>query len=88
METMREAWTDERLDDLKDEMGRGFDRMDADLRELRSEMNDRFGGVEGRMGGLDARFDALQRTMVIGFATIGGGLLASVAATVLAAIFA
>ncbi|HWC09552.1 MAG TPA: hypothetical protein VG458_10910 [Solirubrobacterales bacterium] len=68
METMREAWTDDRLDDLRDEMRRGFDRMDADVRDLRSEVN------------------ALQRTMVIGFAAIGGGVLASVAATVLAAV--
>ena len=76
---MREAWTDERLDDLKDEMRRGFERIDADLRQLRSEMNGRFTSV-------DARFDALQRTMVIGFATLGGGLLASVAATILAVV--
>lgn len=80
METMREAWTDERLDDLRDEMRRGFERVDADMRQLRSEINQRFTSV-------DARFDAMQRTMVIGFATIGGGVLASLAATVLAAVF-
>lgn len=80
METMREAWTDERLDDLRDEMRRGFERVDADMRQLRSEINERFTSV-------DARFDAMQRTMVIGFATIGGGVLASVAATILAAVF-
>jgi hypothetical protein len=72
METMRDSWTDERLDDMRGEMRRGFDRVDADLRELRSEMN--------------SRFDSMQRTMAVGFATIGGGVLASVAATVLAAI--
>jgi hypothetical protein len=31
----RERWTDERLDDLVDEVRRGFDRVDRDLRELR-----------------------------------------------------
>jgi len=67
------------MDDLRDEMRRGFDRVDTDMRQLRTEMNERFSGV-------DARFDALQRTMVIGFATIGGGLLASVAATILAVV--
>jgi hypothetical protein len=72
METVREAWTDERLDDLQGEMRRGFDRVDADLRELRSEVN--------------TRFDAVQRTLVIGFASIGAGVLASTAAAVLAAI--
>ena len=75
METMREAWSDERLDDLKYEMRRGFGRLDADIRELRVEI-----------GQINARFDSMQRTMVIGFAAIGGGVLASVAATVLAAV--
>jgi hypothetical protein len=86
METMRESWTDERLDDLRDEMHRGFARVDTDLRELRSEMNTRFSGVDTRFNSIDARFDSMHRTMVIGFATIGGGLLASIAATVLAAV--
>lgn len=39
MEAMaREAWTDERLDDLKDQMVAGFQRVDADIRELRGEV--------------------------------------------------
>jgi len=79
MEAMRGSWTDERMDDLRDEMRRGFERVDTDVRHLRSEMNERFAGM-------DARFDAMQRTMVIGFATLGGGLLASIAATVLAVV--
>jgi hypothetical protein len=53
---------------LKDEMRRGFGRIDTDVREIRHELA------------------ALNRTMVIGFSAIGGGVLASVAATVLAAI--
>jgi hypothetical protein len=62
MATM-EKWTEERLDDLNgrvDELGRrmdeGFNRVDADLRGIRGEMN--------------ARFDALQRTML----QLGGGM--------------
>jgi hypothetical protein len=39
METMaREAWTDERLDDLKDQMVSGFARVDADIRDMRRMM--------------------------------------------------
>ena len=39
MEAMaREAWTDERLDDLKDQMVLGFQRVDAEIRELRRTM--------------------------------------------------
>jgi hypothetical protein len=50
MEAMRESWTDERMDDLSHRMDKGFDRVDADVRELRTEMN--------------ARFDSLQRTLI------------------------
>jgi hypothetical protein len=37
MESMRESWTDERLDDLNHTVGSGFDRIDTDLRGLRTE---------------------------------------------------
>lgn len=35
----RETWTDERLDDLKGQMNERFDRIEADVRELRQTMN-------------------------------------------------
>jgi hypothetical protein len=39
MESMaREAWTDERLDDMRDQMVAGFRRVDAELRDLRRMM--------------------------------------------------
>lgn len=38
MEAVREKWTDERLDDLNGHVTEGFRRVDADLRELRSDM--------------------------------------------------
>ena len=34
----REAWTDERLDDLADVMRSGFERVDRDMRDLRLEL--------------------------------------------------
>jgi hypothetical protein len=37
MQTMRESWTDERLDDLNAKVDRGFDRMER-----------RFEGMDGR----------------------------------------
>ncbi len=86
----REAWTDERLDDLNARVEKGFDELKGEVRdvkgevgELRKEMNSRFSSMEGRMEGrfnsIDARFDALQRTMVLGVvsmsATVVGALL-------------
>jgi hypothetical protein len=34
MQTMRQSWTDERLDDLSQRMDDGFKRVDAELRAL------------------------------------------------------
>lgn len=50
MERTRATWTDERLDDLSRRLDDGFKRGDDDLRELRSDVNN--------------RFDALQRLIV------------------------
>ena len=50
MERARATWTDERLDDLARRVDHGFNRVDGDLRELRTEMN--------------VRFDGLQRTII------------------------
>ena len=52
----REAWTDERLDDLKEQMVSGFGRVDADIRDLRRTM------MQG--------FFALATIMVTGFAAL------------------
>jgi hypothetical protein len=35
----REAWTDERLDDLARRMDKGFDEVKGEIRDLRMEMN-------------------------------------------------
>ena len=69
----REKWTDERLDDLTGRVDSGFAEVKGEIRDLRREMNERFSSV-------DSRFDAMQRTMIIGFASI----VASVAGAVIA----
>jgi hypothetical protein len=53
MERARATWTDERLDDLS----KSVDRVDTDLRQLRTEMNARFDSLEGRLG---SRIDGVQ----------------------------
>jgi tetrahydromethanopterin S-methyltransferase subunit G len=63
MESMRESWTDERLDDLNHKVDAGFDRVDADIRGLRVEMRTEFGALRGEMKGgfdrLDTRFERI-----------------------------
>ncbi len=75
MESVRATWTDERLDDLNgrvDELGRrmdnGFNRVDEDLRSLRVETRAEIGALRSEM---NARFDAMQRTMI----QFGGGMI-------------
>ena len=92
----REAWTDERLDDLKenvnqrfdevdkrfDQVDKRFDRVEADIRELRSDMKRGFERIDGEMKAgfaeVNARFDAMQRTMIIGFVSMIGSVVVSV----------
>jgi hypothetical protein len=72
METMRKAWTDERLDDLSRRMDRGFDRVDADLRAV----NGRLDAMSSRLDGFQQSLDALQRTMLQVGVGLVGALLA------------
>jgi tetrahydromethanopterin S-methyltransferase subunit G len=91
METMVKNWTDERLEERFDAIDQRLDvvdqrfdvvdqrferlerRMDAGFREARTEMN-------GRLDRIDAKFDALNRTLLqLGGVTIAAllGLIAT-----------
>jgi len=69
----RERWTDERLD-------KTFDRIDADLRELRVETKKGFERVDERLGSMQSemnlRFEAVQRNMTLWFVSLFGTILA------------
>ena len=73
MESMREQWTDERMDDLSHRVSDGFNRVDADLRSIRGEIGSLRTETNARFEHVDDRFDALQRTIV----QIGGGMIAT-----------
>jgi hypothetical protein len=73
----RAAWTDQRLDDLARRMDAGFQRVDADIRELRGE-------VVALRGELRGEIDALRVTLLrVGGGTIVGliGVIAAVLAS-------
>jgi len=86
----REQWTDQRLDDFKenvnqrfdqvdkrfDQVDKKFEQVDTDIRELRSDMKTGFAEV-------NARFDAMQRAMLIGFVTLFTGIAASIITAIL-----
>lgn len=67
MESMRESWTDARLDDLARRMDRGFERVDRDIRDHRSETSGEFASLRSEMNArfdaMEDRFSAIQRAM-------------------------
>ena len=65
----REAWTDERLDDLNARVERGFDEVKGEIRDLRVEI----GGMQRTMViGFVTLFASI-------FASVVGGVLAAMA---------
>jgi len=65
MYKMRESWTDERLDDFRDEVNRRFDGVDR-----------RFDKVDAELHRVNDRLDALHRTL---FQFAGGALATLIA---------
>lgn len=69
MESMRESWTDKRLDDLNDKVDRGFERIDADLRLLRVETRTESTTLRGEM---QSGFEAVRGEMQSGLEAVRG----------------
>ncbi|MBK5220585.1 MAG: hypothetical protein JJE35_12500 [Thermoleophilia bacterium] len=64
METMRQTWTDERLDDLNAKVDRGFDRVETEMRAQRHEFKSELGELQAEMSArfdkVDTRFDRVE----------------------------
>jgi hypothetical protein len=74
----REAWTDERLDDLTKRMDEGFREVRADIRQQKEEftaLRKEFAEVKSQGAKTDAKIDGLVRTVQIGFWLIGSFLV-------------
>jgi hypothetical protein len=98
MELMAEGWTEERLDDLKQEVGRQGarlerleDRMDAGFCDLRQEMDRRFDKVDERFSKIDRRFEvmddrlhAIHRTLILFLASMFAAMVGLIATVVAA----
>ena len=86
METMRESWTDERLDDFAahvdrrfDEVDRRFDEVDRRFEEVDrrfDRVDHRLDKVDSHLERIDGRLDAIQRSMFHGVIVLTGGMLA------------
>jgi hypothetical protein len=69
----RAAWTNERLDDLAEAMRSGFDRVDRDIRDLRTELKAEIAELRQMTLRVGA---ALMGTMMIGFLSLLAAILA------------
>ena len=87
---MRESWTDERLDDLKESVSDLGRRMDAGFAEgrtelrheaalIRRETREGFQAVDERFDSMQGSIDALQRTII----QIGSGMAAAFCAALI-----
>ncbi len=63
MYKMRESWTDERLDDFRDEVNRRFDNVDAELHRVNDRLDDLHRTLLQIAGGTIA-------TLIAGFAGV------------------
>jgi predicted nuclease with TOPRIM domain len=69
MQTMRESWTDERLDEFGKRIDERFDRVD-----------ERFEQVEKRLDRLADGLESIHRTLVVGTIAMSSAFLAGFAA--------
>jgi hypothetical protein len=78
----RETWTDERLDDFRAERKAEFQRLRADMdkgfEEVKGENREVKGEVAALSKEMNARFDSMQRTLIVCFAGLAGSIAASV----------
>jgi hypothetical protein len=65
METVRESWTDQRLDDFKQRVDQRFDEVDK-----------RFDRVEDQLGRIDARIGSTGRAIFYGSLTLSSAMVA------------
>jgi hypothetical protein len=63
MQTMRESWTDERLDDLKESINERFDQVDVRFSRVEAQMAEGFARV-------DSDLREIRRTMYQGFIAV------------------
>lgn len=76
---MREAWTDERLDDLNAKVDDGFRRQDVQVAEVRTEVRDVRGEVRELRTVMNGRFDQMYRILVIASISLVVGFLGVIA---------
>jgi hypothetical protein len=76
MYLMRESWTDERLDDFRDEVNRRFDKFEGEVDKKFDKVDKRFDNVDHELNRVNDRLDAMHRVMVQAIVATFGSTLA------------
>lgn len=87
MEAMRDAWTDERLDDLANRVDEGFGRFEREFQVIRLEMRTEFSSLRSELqvefGAVRSEANATYRTLLQvilgGFALMLAGFAGTIA---------
>jgi len=86
MEMMTSGWTDERLDDLKQEVEKQGRRMEDGFRDVRAEVASLSNEMDARFDRLGERIEARFDTMLYALIAFGGAMFAGMASLVAALI--
>jgi hypothetical protein len=70
--TVRESWTDERLDDLKERVDDGFERMEGQF----DRIDARFDRIDARIDRVDSRIDSMSKSFIVGVIAMSSTLIA------------
>ncbi|HWN72446.1 MAG TPA: hypothetical protein VNN15_01410 [Solirubrobacterales bacterium] len=68
----RETWTDERIDDFKENVNERFDGVEKRMDQRFDHVDREFQRVDKRFEQVDKRFDQVERKMSEGFAHVEG----------------
>jgi hypothetical protein len=84
MYKMRDGWTDERMDDFRDEVNRRFDKFEGDVDRRFDAVDKRFDKVDKRFDKVEGEVRDLRSEMKSGFEglyraqfVVGGGIVAA-----------
>jgi hypothetical protein len=76
MQTMRESWTDERLDEFGKRIDERFDRVDEKFDDVQREMRQEFGKVDKQLDRLGSGLESVQRALIFGSITMSSAFVA------------
>lgn len=69
MYKMRDSWTDERLDDFREDVSRRFDKVEVDV-------NRRFDKVDHELNRINDRLDDMHKILIYAVLTLGSATVA------------